>query len=159
MQLQICRLTNMRPTTNLGKYLGVPLVLTRPSKHMYQYIIDKVQQRLSGWKARQLTMVGKCTLIQSVLAGIPSYLMQAHWLPQSTCNALNRLNRNFLWRNHSNSSCIHTIGWKQVLLPKTVGGLGLRDARTTNISLLAKRGERWSPEQMRYGLRCLELNI
>ena len=40
-------------------------------------------------------MAGRCTLIQSALAGIPAYLMQAHWLPQSMCDDLDRINEPF----------------------------------------------------------------
>ncbi|XP_039030625.1 uncharacterized protein LOC120165108 [Hibiscus syriacus] len=36
---------------NLGKYLGVPLLHNRVTKSTYQYIVQKVQDRLSGWQA------------------------------------------------------------------------------------------------------------
>ena len=54
-------------TDNLGKHLGVPLCHSRSSKQTYQSIVDKVDQRLSGWNASHLTLAGRITLAQSVL--------------------------------------------------------------------------------------------
>lgn len=95
--------------------------------------------RLTNWKAKNLSLAGRCTLIQSVLAGVPSYVMQTAWLPQSTCDALNQL-KNFLWGSIADRRRLHLVKWSTVSKPKSQGGLGLHDARTANIALLAKVG-------------------
>ena len=83
-------------TNNLGKYLGVPLCHTRISKQTYQSIIDKVDQRLSGWNASHLTLVGRITLAQSVLQAIPVYAMQTTNLPRSIKMKIDPLCRRFI---------------------------------------------------------------
>ena len=47
---------------NLGRYLGMPLLHDRVSKKTYQSIIDKIDQRLSGWAAKHLSLAGRVTL-------------------------------------------------------------------------------------------------
>ena len=62
-------------TKNLGKYLGVPIIHSRVNKLTYQGILDKVNQRLSGWNAIHLSLAGRITLTQSVIQAIPIYAM------------------------------------------------------------------------------------
>lgn len=38
-------------TDDLGKYLGVPIFHKKVSRHTFNFVIDKVNQRLSTWKA------------------------------------------------------------------------------------------------------------
>lgn len=40
-------------TTNLGKYLRMPLLHPRVSKNNYSELVDKVQSRLIGWLEKQ----------------------------------------------------------------------------------------------------------
>lgn len=76
----------MQPTTNLGKHLGVPLFHGRSSKRHFQYVIDRMVNKLNGWKANTLSLVGRITLAQSALATIPSCLIQTIQIPISVCD-------------------------------------------------------------------------
>jgi hypothetical protein len=49
-----------------------------------------------------------------------------------------KIQRKFLWSGLSNRSKISWVKWSNVCKPKSDGGLGVRDLRLTNISLLAK---------------------
>jgi ribonuclease HI len=77
------------------------------------------------------------TLVKSVLNAIPNYYMQVNWLPQTTCDKIDQLARNFLWKGSSNKG-IHLVGWDKITKPKNLGGLGIRRAREANTSLLGK---------------------
>lgn len=66
-------------TQDLGKYLGMPLLHSRVTKHTYQEIIDKVDRRLSGWNTSHLSLAGRITLAQSVLQA--AYLCHANNQP------------------------------------------------------------------------------
>ncbi|KAG8371078.1 hypothetical protein BUALT_Bualt13G0049500 [Buddleja alternifolia] len=81
---------------NLGNYLGVPLVHDRVSPRLFRELIDKVQARLSSWKAKLLNFAAHMTLLKLVMAALPVHTMQSTWLSQGTCNQLDRLNRAFL---------------------------------------------------------------
>lgn len=62
-------------TKDLGNYLGMPLLHKRISKQTYQSLIDRVQQRLSGWTAKHLSLSGRITLTQLVIQALPIYSM------------------------------------------------------------------------------------
>lgn len=116
--------------------------MTQVSKTTFKYIVERVQNRLTGWRAKHLSLTGHCTLVNSLLAGIPTYVMQTAWLPQSTCDALNQLNRNFLLGSSYEKRKIHMVNWATVTSPKNRGGFGIREARTANLAQLAKLGTR-----------------
>lgn len=138
----IRNITGIEFSDRLGKYLGIPPLNDRANKEKFNFIVEKVWSRLTGWKAKNLNLAGRCTLIQSVLAGVPSYVMQMVWLLQATCDALNKLNRNFLWGSTIDKRRLHLINWKKVTQPKIKGGLGFRETRQANVVLLAKFGSR-----------------
>lgn len=71
-------------TCDLGKYLGFPLIHGQLTSHHFQYLVDKVQTRLAGWKSHLLSQAARLVLIQSVTATIPMYVMQCCQLPQRT---------------------------------------------------------------------------
>ncbi|KAL2984245.1 hypothetical protein AAZX31_12G077300 [Glycine max] len=43
---------------DLSKYLGVPIFHQKVSSGTFQFIMDKVHQRLSAWKAKILSFAG-----------------------------------------------------------------------------------------------------
>ena len=80
---KISQICGIQLTNDLGKYLGVPLFHARDTKEKFQYVIDNVRAKLSGWKVSQLSFAGQKTLIQSVSQTIPTHLMQTVKLPDS----------------------------------------------------------------------------
>ncbi|RYQ97763.1 hypothetical protein Ahy_B08g093845 [Arachis hypogaea] len=128
----------MRLTNNMGKYLGVPLLHGRSKKEDFQFILDRMANRLSSWKAKNLSLAGKVTLTQSALASIPSYVMQTMKLPLSICDSIDKICRNFLWRSVSSGRKLHLMSWEKVCLPKSQGSLGLKPARVLNNANLMK---------------------
>ena len=59
---ELSNLFGCRHTSNLGKCLGVPLLYEKCKVQDFQFIVDHMNQRLSGWKARTLSLVGRITL-------------------------------------------------------------------------------------------------
>ncbi|KAI9112505.1 hypothetical protein K1719_016428 [Acacia pycnantha] len=84
-------------TTNLGKYLGVPLIHSRVTNETFGHIIQKVKSRLSSWKGKYLTMAGRAVLIKAVISALPSYQMQSSLLPKGVIREIEKISRNFLW--------------------------------------------------------------
>ncbi|XP_039006913.1 uncharacterized protein LOC120134548 [Hibiscus syriacus] len=87
--------------TNLGKYIGVPLLHGRMTKETHKYLIEKVEKRLVGWVAKTLSIAGRITLAKVVLQVILYYAMQSTWLLEGVFNALehgfqNRLANRFI---------------------------------------------------------------
>ncbi|KAK9994753.1 hypothetical protein SO802_024456 [Lithocarpus litseifolius] len=134
----LCDILGFASTPYLGKYLGFPLKQPGSSSHDYDFILDRVKQKLSGWKANLLSLAGRRVLIQSSLAAIPSYIMQCSYLPGRVLNGLDRVNRNFLWGSTDLAKKIHWVGWEKVTKSKEEGGLGLHTVKGRNVALLSK---------------------
>uniref|UniRef100_A0A2N9FQ21 Reverse transcriptase domain-containing protein n=1 Tax=Fagus sylvatica TaxID=28930 RepID=A0A2N9FQ21_FAGSY len=124
---------------SFGKYLGVPIIVDGRDKRAFDFILEKVRDKLAGWKAKTLSLAGRCTLIQAVTTSIPTHVMQCTMLPGKICTELDKLNRNFLWGDTLEKKKLHLIKWDLVTSPKEEGGLGLKQAGCRNKALLAKR--------------------
>ncbi|GLT82219.1 hypothetical protein SLE2022_006230 [Rubroshorea leprosula] len=129
-------------SSSVGTYLGVPILQKRKFARDYRYILEKIQLKLTAWKRSTLSMAGRCTLIKSVTSSIPCYTMQTLLLPKATCDAIDKLNRQFLWGSDSEMKKPHLVNWETVCLVREDGGLGIRSAWTNNRALVAKLGWR-----------------
>uniref|UniRef100_A0A2N9H5A8 CCHC-type domain-containing protein n=1 Tax=Fagus sylvatica TaxID=28930 RepID=A0A2N9H5A8_FAGSY len=138
LRQHLCGILGVSSTPNIGKYLGFPLRPNGRSSRDFDFIVDKVQAKLSSWKAKLLSPAGRIVLIQSVISSIPAYYMQNVALPVRICSKLDKLNRDFLWGSSSKRKKMHMVGWEKVCKPKDKGGLGLYSTKSRNIALLAK---------------------
>ncbi|CAL1363580.1 unnamed protein product [Linum trigynum] len=134
-------------TVDLGRYLGVMAIHGRVTRGRYQDLFLKIQRKLAPWKAKQLSLAARLTLVKSVTASIPVYPMQVELMPKMICKSLDRVNRGFLWGDSEEKKKLHLVRWQQLTLPKEQGGLGLRPAREVNLAMLAKCGWRLLTEK------------
>ncbi|CAN1320314.1 Putative ribonuclease H protein At1g65750 [Linum perenne] len=100
------------PTPNLGRYLGVPILNGRVTKHTYDFLLDRLDSRWVGWKTA------------SVLV--------------SVFDKIDRKIRNFIWGSTDGVRKLHNVNWDTVCKPKNHEGLGLRSAREMNKAFLMK---------------------
>lgn len=124
-------------TRNLGKYLGMPVLLKRINKDTFGEVLERMTSRLAGWKSRTLSLAGRLTLTKAVLSSIPVHTMSTICLPKSTLEKLDQLARQFLWGDK-----LHMVAWDRVTTSKSEGGLGIRRAQEMNKALIAKLGWR-----------------
>ena len=101
-------------------------------------MIEKVQARLSRWKGRSLSMVGRICLIRSVLSSIPLFFMSLFRLPSGVARKLVKLQRDFLWGWGADERKIAWAPWNLVCKPHEFGGFGIIDMRLFNLALLGK---------------------
>lgn len=59
----LCRISGFEITTNLGNYLGTPIMEGRMSGKIFDPVIDCVRSRLLGWSASTLSLAGRVVLI------------------------------------------------------------------------------------------------
>ncbi|XP_028066585.1 uncharacterized protein LOC114269469 [Camellia sinensis] len=138
--LPLSNMCGISITTDLGKYLGTPLLHTRVSKTHLQDILDRMAKKLSGWKAKNLSLADRATLVKAVTSSMPNHLMQTMEIPRRVCDQIDKLNRNFLWDNTEDRKKVHLVNWQQVCKSKRNGGLGIRQARVQNLALISKLG-------------------
>lgn len=134
---KITSITSIRHTDSLDRYLGFPMLKGTVKKEHFNFLLEKLQTRLSSWKNKLLNKVGRLTLAKSVLNSIPIYYMQLQWVLAGVCNRIDKLSRDFIWKGVSRKG-IHLVGWNTITRPKKEGGLGVRKARESNTAMLGK---------------------
>ncbi|EEE68033.1 hypothetical protein OsJ_26024 [Oryza sativa Japonica Group] len=91
-------------------------------------------------QVRLLSYAERLILINAVLDTIPVYAMSALRLPKGVIEDLNKKRRAFLWAGEdtvSGARCL--VAWDSVCMPKSVGGLGVKNIDKQNTALLVKR--------------------
>ena len=124
----------------MGKYLGTPTINDRMHFGLYQPLLDRIGDRMEGWKINYLSFAGKIILAQSILTTIPLYPMQSSLLPINICNNIDRMVRKFLRGGPNDNKKIHLIKWETVTNEKEQGGLGLKTMHNMNLAFMAKLG-------------------
>uniref|UniRef100_A0A2N9HXU9 CCHC-type domain-containing protein n=1 Tax=Fagus sylvatica TaxID=28930 RepID=A0A2N9HXU9_FAGSY len=138
LRQHLCSILGVSSTPNLGKYLGFPLRSNGRSTRDFDFVVEKVQAKLSSWKAKLLSPAGRVILVQSVTSAIPAYYMQNVALPIRVCSNLDKLNRDFLWGSIDDRKKMHMVSWDKVCRSRDLGGLGLYSTKARNLALLAK---------------------
>ena len=119
-------------------YLGVPIGANPRRYQTWDPIISKCERKLVKWKLRHLLFGGRVTLLKSVLTSIPIYFLSFYRVPQKVVDELVRIQRNFLWGGDQQQRKIAWVKWETVCMSKEVGGLGVKDINSFNLSLLGK---------------------
>ena len=97
VMVEVCNTLGIPRTDDFGRYLGVPTINGRVSGATFQSVLNRIDSRLAGWKAKCLSLVGRITMIKSTITAIPAYAMQSARLPHSVCDDLDKRIRRFLW--------------------------------------------------------------
>ncbi|XP_026379379.1 uncharacterized protein LOC113274095 [Papaver somniferum] len=67
-------------------------------------------------------------------------------MPSSVINKLEKIMRDFLWNDNKGKRKIHPIKWRALCRKKKYGGLGIKNLKMTNQSLLSKWSWRYANE-------------
>lgn len=118
-------------------YLGLPLIIVKPTKAMYMPLIEKFEKKLGGWKGKMLSRGGCLQPVRSVCSSIPIYHMCYFRLPQCVVNRIDKIRRGFLWgRNGDNERGMSLMNWEKVCWPREYGGMGISNLNMVNMALL-----------------------
>ncbi|WMV58637.1 hypothetical protein MTR67_052022 [Solanum verrucosum] len=105
-------------------------------------IIEKTEKKLAVWKSR-----GGVVLINAVLDSSPTYVMSLFPTPDKVVKILDNLSRNFLRQGNKIEKSFNLVKWITVQQSKKFGGLGVRNLKLQNKSLLKKRLWRFAQEE------------
>lgn len=84
---------------------------------MWSPLIDRMKKCFNGWKVWLLSKGGRLTLIKASLASIPIHYLSLLVLRSSVCHALEKIQRDFLWRKgRMGKVCTWFLGKECVLL-------------------------------------------
>ncbi|XP_016204098.1 uncharacterized protein LOC107644684 [Arachis ipaensis] len=144
---RMCHVLGCKQESLPVKYLGISLGANPRLVKTWKPIIDKVEEKLSLWKAKVLNKAGKLVLIKSVLNSLPVYYLSLYKMPKAVAEKLISLQRRFFWSREDGSSGMAMVKWEVVQAPKRLGGLGVGDALLRNTALLFKWWWRFSEEE------------
>lgn len=99
------------------------IVDTRSFCRQVQYLVDRVWHKLSRWKEKLLSQVGKEIMIKTVIQALPDYTMQYFLLLKCICNKIICLIRNFWWGSSSEKSFVWWKSWRALCNSKKDGSL------------------------------------
>lgn len=78
------------------QYLGLPLNDTKLIVADWQFLLDKVEQKLQNWKGQLLSLGGRLTHINSVLSAIPLYMLLLYRAPKTIVKKIDSIRNRFL---------------------------------------------------------------
>jgi hypothetical protein len=126
-----------------GKYLGLPSMVGRKKKAIFNYIRDRIWKRIQNWSGKHLSKGGREVLIKSVAQSIPTYCMSSFLLPSTLGEEIQRMLNSFWWgSNRSNGRGINWLNWDKLTMRKEHGGMGFRHLYGFNLAMLGKQGWR-----------------
>ena len=116
--------TSSFPTT----YLGLPISNKKLRRGDLLAWIEKIANKLPGWKVPLMNLAGRAVLVRFVLTAIPVYLLIALKVPKWFIRAIDKIRRGFLWkgRKEANGGCC-LVAWEKVMRPLDLGGLGIHN--------------------------------
>lgn len=135
---KICDIFGIKPTRSIGNYLGIPITGKRVNRHDCQFIVDKLNSKLSAWKAKFLSHAGRVVLTKSVLNAMINYYSSSILLPASIHKEIDRICRKFLWSSTEENRKMSLVNWDTVCKPTATGGLGFKKAKDANLVAMAK---------------------
>jgi len=67
---EVCQMLNIMTESLTDKYLGLPALVGTDRSDCFRHLIDRVVNRISGWREKTLSLGGKETLIKSIAQAV-----------------------------------------------------------------------------------------
>nr|XP_027088580.1 uncharacterized protein LOC113709937 [Coffea arabica] len=90
-----------------GKYLRLPMVITRSKQQVFGYIKDSISRRMNSWKNKLLSQGGKEVLLKAVFMAMPVYTMSCFKLPNKLCKEVTSIFANYCWGENDGRNKMH----------------------------------------------------
>ena len=87
-----------------------------------------------------LSKAGKEILIKVVAQAIPTYTLSCFKIPDTLCDELTSMIRNFRWGEKDDERKLAWLNLGKLRMPKSRGGMGFKQLKPFNLALLAKQG-------------------
>lgn len=133
----LSNLLQIQHKITLGHYLGIHNIIFWKDPANANLLIERIRSKFAGWKTNTLSKAGRLTLIKASVFGIPNHTLSCFKCPKEVCKELNVCCKRFFWGNDKK---VPPVSWKDVCLPKHLGGLGVGSATLFNKAVLAKLG-------------------
>ena len=111
------------------KYLGLPSLVGRNKKNTLKEVKTKLAKKLAGWKEKLLSKAGKEVLIKAVAQAIPTYAVSCFKIPDSLCDEMTSIIRNFWWGQCKEEQKMAWISWEKLCALKAYWGMGFKQLK------------------------------
>ena len=78
-------------------YLGLPSMVGLDRSDSFSYLVERVVNRLKGWKEKLLSLGGKEILLKAIIQSIPVYVMAVFKIPKKICKEITDAMVAFWW--------------------------------------------------------------
>ena len=92
---QLSSVLDVSNPLNTGRYLGLPSLIGRKKKMVFNHIKERVWQKIKGWKNRPISRAGREVLIKAAAQSIPTYYMSTFMLPTSILDEIQKMLNSF----------------------------------------------------------------
>ena len=113
----------LQEITQYKKYLGLPSLIGRKKKEIFNYIKEKVWRKLQGWKGKLLPQAGREILIKAVFQAILTFTVGCFKIPLGLCHDIEALVKKFWWGQRGDRRKIHWLKWDKLTKSKLEGRL------------------------------------
>ncbi|XP_026410380.1 uncharacterized protein LOC113305574 [Papaver somniferum] len=120
------------------KYLRIQL---KPGivRHIHvRQVVEKIMDKLDGWKGKLLSFQARLVLIKSVISSYVIHCMDVYKWPCTVIKQVERDIRNFLWSGDAEKRKYFTVLYDDQCLSKREGGLGINKLNDVNRAMLMK---------------------
>lgn len=114
-------------------YVGATLDFSCGKGRLLSQILHHFKSKLFGWKHNLLSFAGRCVLAKHSLLSIPLYQLLVFKAPTYFIRQIRSVASNFIWKNSVGTGFIWK-SWRHLCLPKSMGGIGLKDPGAMNQS-------------------------
>jgi hypothetical protein len=101
-------------------------------------MVNVLSKKLNSWGHKHVSLGGRLVLLNSVLNSIPIFYLSFMRMPVQVIKKVTRIQRDFLWGGVNGGWKLSWVKWRVVCQDKKNGGLGVRDIKAVNLSLLMK---------------------
>ncbi|XP_016186037.1 uncharacterized protein LOC107627729 [Arachis ipaensis] len=92
---RMCQLLGCQETALPVRYLGISLGANPRLVKTWKPVLDKVEEKLSLWKAKILSKASKLVLIKSVINSLPIYYLSLYNMPNAVARRIISLQGRF----------------------------------------------------------------
>jgi hypothetical protein len=103
VKVEFCNVLNINIEALSDKYLGLPTIVGADRSDCFLHFVERVLERIKGWKEKLLSVGGKEILIKAILQDIPVYAMSAFLLPKNICKKITDIISQFWWGDDDRS--------------------------------------------------------
>jgi hypothetical protein len=101
-------------------------------------IENRIENKLSGWKGKMLSVGGRLVLINSVLSSLLMFMLSFFEIPKGVLEKIDCFRSRFYWQSEQHKRKYRLAKWKILCQPKLQGGLGVHNLELQNKCLLSK---------------------